>query len=57
MNYESASYGPTSLREKRLGRLRYRFHPPIPRHFNFFQRCIWRVQRLILGNNKGNRFR
>jgi hypothetical protein len=57
MNYESASYGPTSSREKKLGRLRYRFHPPIPRHFNFFQRCIWRVQRLILGNNKGNRFR
>lgn len=55
VNYGSASYGPSSSREKGRARLRYRFRPPVRRHFNPLQRCIWRVQRLLLGDNRRNR--
>jgi len=47
----SSSYGPTSPQEKRTKRLRYRINPPTRESFNLFQRSIWRIQRLILGDN------
>jgi hypothetical protein len=48
----SMVYGTRSGPERRRHRLRYRFKPPIPLHLqNRFQRAIWRLQRLVLGDN------
>ena len=55
VSVNSSSYGPTSPHEKRMKRLRYRFNPPARENFNWFQRSIWRIQRLILGDNGRNR--
>ena len=46
----SATYGPTSKRQRRRQRLSYRLRPPRPTHFNRFQRTVWRLQRLVLGD-------
>ena len=52
-----AVYGPLSKRDRRRQRLRYRFNPRIPAHFNCLQRTIRRVQRLLRGDTSGWRVR
>jgi hypothetical protein len=47
--------GPLSKREIRRQRLSYRFNPPIPPHLNRFQRTLWRLQRLFLGDARHKR--
>ena len=42
---------PVSKREQRLRRLRYRFGPPVRPELNRLQRTIWRLERLLLGDN------
>ena len=42
---------PVSKWEQRLRRLRYRLRPPIRPGLNRLQRAIWRLQRLLLGDN------
>ena len=41
--------GPQSHRRARL---RYRFAPPRNAHLNLAQRLVWRVQRLVLGDDR-----
>jgi hypothetical protein len=48
-------YGPLSKREIRCRRLSYRFSPPIPARLNRFQRMLWRLQRLFLGDTQHKR--
>lgn len=52
-----AYYGPLTDRERFKKRLRDRFLPPRNPHFNRFQRVIWRLQRLVLGDNRARRAR
>ncbi|MHB8334651.1 MAG: hypothetical protein ACYDEH_07110 [Acidimicrobiales bacterium] len=47
--------GPQSRRSRRRARLRYRFAPPRNAQLNLAQRLIWRVQRLVLGDNRRRR--
>ena len=52
MNYGPVQWQfPVSKREQRLRHLRYRFRPPVRPEFNRLQRAIWRLQRLLLGDN------
>jgi hypothetical protein len=48
--------GQLSKREiRRRQGLSYRFNPPIPPHLNRFQRLLWRLQRLFLGDTRHKR--
>ena len=40
----STGYGRLWKRDRRLRRIRYRFAPLVPAHFNRLQRCVWRGQ-------------
>lgn len=44
-------WGPLSNRERFVRNVAYRFNPPRHPHLNAPQQVIWRVQRLVLGNN------
>jgi hypothetical protein len=52
MEWNESTYGSFEERERRGQRVTYRLRPPPPPPwFNRFQRIIWRVQRLVLGDN------